>query len=137
LSLRASWTYFTLASLVFAPLLGLFASSSHGEAGWIAGLSAAGLCWVAGMVALAIVSFSRGPNAVSGLLLAMMVRLGVPMAVGLAVDSSGGLLAQAGFFGLVVLGYLATLVVETLLMVRMIPAANVKVADGKSSPAGV
>lgn len=134
LSLRAGWVWFTLAVAVLISLLGLYASRQHGATGWIAALSAGVLCWVAGMCALAIVSRSRGPNAVSALLLAMLIRLGGPMAVGLMVDSSGGPLAQSGFFGLVVASYLVTLVVETLLMVRMIPVKSAaKAASGESS----
>jgi hypothetical protein len=54
----------------------------------------------------------------------MLVRLGGPLAVAVVVDSQGGPLREAGFLGLAVCSYLATLVVETYLMVRMIPATN-------------
>lgn len=124
MSLRASWAWFTMAMLVFVPLLGLYASGAHGTAGWQAAAWAGALCWGAGLSALAIMARSRGPNAVSGMLLAMLVRLGVPMAVCIAVDSLGGSLKDAGFFQLVVWTYLATLAVETWLMARMIPASQ-------------
>jgi hypothetical protein len=121
MSLKASWLCLTLGMVAFVPLLGWYASSQHGANGWAAAGLAGGVCWVAGLLALAIVSFTRGPNAVSGVLLAMMVRLGGPMLVAIMIDSQGGPLKEAGFFQLIVLSYLATLAVETLLMVRMVP----------------
>lgn len=122
LSLRASWVWFTLGVAVLTPLLGWYASATHGDTGWLAAASAGALCWAAGLTALAIIAKSRGPNAVSGVLLAMAVRLGGPLVMGIVVDSKGGPLAEAGFFQLVVWMYLATLAVETWLMVRMIPS---------------
>lgn len=123
LGLTAGWVWFTLAVAPLVPMLGLYASATHGVSGWIAASGAVGVCWVAGMLALAIVARSRGLSAVSGMLLAMLIRLGGPIVVGIAIDSRGGPLAEAGFFGLVVVSYLATLVVETLLMVRMVQSS--------------
>jgi hypothetical protein len=136
LSLRASWAWFTLGVVAFVPLLGWYASAAHGSMGWISAASAGALCWAAGLAALAIVARTRGPNAVSGLLLAMMVRLGGPLVVGIVIDSRGGALAEAGFFQLVVWMYLATLAVETWLMVRMVPATGSGSAGGKSAGGG-
>ncbi len=135
LGLKAGWVWFTLAVAPLLPMLGLYASAKHGASGWIAASGAVGVCWIAGMVALAITARSRGPNAVSGMLLAILVRLGGPIAVGIAVDARGGPLAEAGFFGLVVVSYLATLVVETLLIVRMVPATGRAAAVASDSSA--
>jgi hypothetical protein len=135
MSLKASWLYLTLGMVAFVPLLGWYASMQYGANGWAAAGLAGGVCWVAGLGALAIVALTRGPNAVSGVLLAMMVRLGGPMLVAIAIDSQGGPLKEAGFFQLVVLSYLATLAVETWLMVRMVPQAGKAVGSVKSDSA--
>lgn len=124
MSLKASWLWLSLCMVALVPLLGWYASMQHGANGWAAAGIAGGACWLAGIVALAIVAFTRGPNAVSGVLLAMLIRLGGPMLVAIAIDSQGGPLKDAGFFQLVVMSYLATLAVETLLMVRMVPQAG-------------
>lgn len=142
MSLKASWLWLTLGMVVFVPLLGWYSSSVHGANGWATAGLAGGVCWVAGLAALAIVAVTRGPNAVSGVLLAMMVRLGGPMLLAIAIDSRGGPLKEAGFFQLVVMSYLATLAVETLLMVRMVPptgkaAGSVKSDSAAASTQGV
>lgn len=123
LSLWAAWAWFTAAEVALFPLVGLYASAEHGAMGWRAAGVAVGCCWVSGLLALVLAAIARGPNAVVGILGAMMVRTGFPFLVGMSIDSRGGPLADAGVFQLIVVVYLVTLIVETLLMLRVSGAA--------------
>jgi hypothetical protein len=87
--------------------------------GLAASVLAAGVCWASAAVAFVLVAwFRRKGNPVAGILGGMIVRLGAPMAVGVASSEAGGPLADAGVFGLIVVFYLVALAVETLLLVR-------------------
>ena len=49
----------------------------------------------------------------------MIFRMGLPMGVGLLLNYGGGPLASAGVFGWIVVFYLLTLAVETLLSLHL------------------
>lgn len=82
---------------------------------------AAGVCWFGATGALLSTAFLRGSQfALHGLFGGMILRLGLPLALGMFLSSRGGGLAKAGVFGLIVMFYLLTLVVETLLSLRFV-----------------
>ena len=95
---------------------------SYGMTGVIAALVAAGTCWMGGTLALISTAIaSRGSTAAMwALLFGMLFRMGLPLAVGLALNRAGGPLASAGVFGMVLVFYLLILVVETPLSIKFL-----------------
>ena len=89
--------------------------------GVLAAATAAAICWFGSTIALLIAGYlSRSNQAAQGHLLGMFFRLGLPLVAGMILQKSGGPLAEAGVFGLIVVFYLITLVAETLLSLRFI-----------------
>lgn len=106
-----------LALLVVGGVVG----STRGVNGVLAASTAAAICWSGSTMALLLAGFtSRSNQAVQGHLLGMFFRLGLPLVAGMILQKSGGLLAEAGVFGLIVVFYLITLVAETLLSLQFI-----------------
>jgi hypothetical protein len=106
-----------LALLVVGGVVG----SSRGVNGVLAASTAAGICWVGSTIALLIAGYaSRSNQAAQGHLLGMFFRLGLPLGAGMLLQMTGGPLADAGVFGLIVVFYLVTLVAETLLSLQFI-----------------
>jgi len=114
--------WLTLAVLVFSVPIAWVADARHGSWGLAATAVAGGVCWLGAVLALWITwQFSgAGPVAVQGVLLGMLFRMGLPLAAGVALTTSGGALAQAGVFGLILAFYLLTLPLETWLSVRLV-----------------
>jgi len=77
---------------------------------------AAVLCLAGSAVALVIVDRFRTPSgALAALWIGMIIRTGVPLAVGMAIHLHGGPLAQAGLLWYLLLFYLIALAVGTIL----------------------
>jgi hypothetical protein len=98
--------------LVVAPLaeqrFGAFAWQSAGLAAAITGFGA--------LAALVVGSVFRDPrSSVASVFGGMILRMGIPLAAGIYIQSRGGRLAESGFFSLVLIFYLVCLVAETLL----------------------
>jgi hypothetical protein len=92
----------------------------HGQSGVLAAAVAAIVCLGAGLVALTCFALFRDPQvAFTGVGLAMLIRMAIPMATGVVLTKLGGPLAEAGVFGMIVGFYLVGLLVETLLAVRL------------------
>jgi hypothetical protein len=123
-SVAAACVLLTGVVIVAFPVFGWFGYTRSGIDGLLAAAVAAVVCWLGAFIALVITGVLRGtPQAVSGILAATLFRMGVPLAAGLLLSSFGGPLAKAGVFGMVVGYYLLTLVVETLLSLRLIMPA--------------
>jgi hypothetical protein len=94
--------------------------------GWqVAGVAgmAAGVCWVAGALALASTSLlTRAKQPLTGVLSGVLFRTGVPLAA-LAVGTAVPTLAKAGFPGQLVIYFLVMLATETILAVRLTGAS--------------
>jgi hypothetical protein len=106
-----------LALLVVGGVVG----STRGLNGVLAASTAAAICWFGSSLALLMAAYSsRSNQAVQGHLLGMFFRLGLPLVAGMILQKSGGPLAEAGVFGLIVVFYLITLVAETFLSLRFI-----------------
>lgn len=117
------WTALALLTVVTVVVFPVFVGVGYSRAGWL-GVAAAGVaggvCWVSGLLALvAAGSFRSSGNAVNGILVGMACRTGIPLAAGVMLHSSGGALAAAGVFGMILGYYLVTLAAETLLAVRV------------------
>ena len=120
------WFASAILTLVVALAFPVFAWIGHKSHGWdgvAAGGVAAGTCWLGAVVALVLGGvFGRSGNAANGVLLGMLFRMGIPLAVGIALDRRGGPLADAGVFGMILVYYLVTLVAETTLSLKLIPS---------------
>jgi len=82
-----------------------------------AGAAAGGVCLLAAWIALIVGESLRRPQyALAGVLLAMLIRMGIPLAAALLVFLRGGPLADAGFLYYLVLFYPVTLTAETFLL---------------------
>jgi|EndMetStandDraft_5_1072996.scaffolds.fasta_scaffold13745_3 hypothetical protein len=94
--------------------------------GWqVAGVAgmAAGICWVAGVLALASTSLlTRAKQPLTGVLSGILFRTGLPLA-GLAVATAVPRLAKAGLPGQIVIYFLVMLATETILAVRVTGAS--------------
>jgi len=89
---------------------------SGNRAGLFAGAAAGGACLLAAWLALFLSEPLRRPQHVLTLVHAgMIIRMGIPLGVALAVNFRGGPLADAGFLYYLVVFYPVTLTVETFL----------------------
>jgi hypothetical protein len=80
-----------------------------------------GVCWLAGALALTLTFVGNGLQApVQGLLIAVLVRMGLPLAAIIALPKLGGWLAESSVTATIVGVYLVALVVETGLSLRMV-----------------
>lgn len=102
-----------LAAAVVSPI----AFSARGQAGLLAGLFAALVCLVPGLIALGLGEVFRGPQfALFNLLFGMLLRMGVPLAVCVAVYAIGGPLVEGGMAFSLLAFYPVMLSVETMLL---------------------
>ncbi|MAG93603.1 MAG: hypothetical protein CMJ48_07620 [Planctomycetaceae bacterium] len=110
-----------LVLLVISPAIAYPAWSAHGQTGLIAASLAGLVCLLAGIAALAVTGLTQNtPNALNGLLASILFRTMIPLGAVFALSKSNRSLAEAGIFSLFVCFYLLTLVVETLLSVRLV-----------------
>lgn len=111
-------------------VVGVFGSSRHGSIGWVAAGVAGLLCFVSSAAALLATGMLAGtPNAMSGVLVGMVLRTGVPFFVSFLLVRTSKPLADAGLLGMVLISYLVVLAVETLLAVRIVQAHSPTVAQ--------
>jgi hypothetical protein len=96
--------------------------SQVGGPGVLAAIVAAGICLAGALVALIVTGTMRGtPHAaVSGMLLGMLFRMGLPLGALVAFQQNGGPLAQAGIVGCLLLVYPVTLLAEVALAVSLL-----------------
>ena len=69
-----------------------------------------------------------GTNAVAGILLSMLLRMGIPLAACVVLLRTRGPLVEAGAVVMILVYYLVTLVAETWFLLRLTTAQ----ADSKS-----
>lgn len=114
------------AATLAAALVGCWYAQSRSAAatetnGVAAAVVAAITCWLSATGALAVTSLLAGtPNAVSGILAGTLFRLGGPLLVTAVNGAAGTPVYRAGLFGYMVVFFIYTLVVETLLLVALI-----------------
>lgn len=116
---------------VAAIATGVIAASQLGPGAYRAA-AVAGVCvWLSGGLALVCVAVPQPPTRrVASLLLAMLLRMSLPIGVGLVLGTGDGPLAAGGVFGQIVVLYLVALAIETPLSLKYIPqTAGVRVAE--------
>ena len=85
--------------------------------------TATGVCWLAGTLALsATVLGNRFRCPVQGLLVGILLRTGLPLVAGAALNQVAPL-AETGIFSMILGVYLCALTAETILALRMIQPA--------------
>ena len=93
----------------------------YGVAGiWTAAVAGV-VCLAGAAAALGLTAFfGNGKQAVNGLLGGMIFRAGIPLGFGLLMQKRVGILDEGNILGMVLAYYLFTLVVETLLSLKLI-----------------
>ena len=130
-------------SLALVSLLGsAWVSRSVGSQAYLAGAVATIVVGVAASLAL-LLSFlhsrqaragnDAAGNGVSAVLLAMLIRMGLPMGVMLAMQQMHSPLLEAGFMGLLVLNYLVALPLETLMSLRFVLESDSNISGTAAS----
>ena len=112
--------------LLAFPFFLWLANSYNPGRGLFAAATAGAVCWVAGILALMAtgVSAKLGSHAaLSGVLLSMMLRMGIPFAAGMFLSQQPAY-TDTGLFGLIVGYYLFALVVELPLSVMLNATAH-------------
>lgn len=120
--------YIVLLGIVLtaaAVAAGYVAARFYGPGAYAASAVAAAINWVAGSIALAIVGASSDPTwRVQGALLGMMVRMAVALGAIIFFMKSHIALTADGVVALIVVHYLVSLVVETVLTLKLVAAAS-------------
>lgn len=105
---------------------GAVAAHKFGDGAYLASAVAAALIWVVGGCSLALVASATSPaGRLNCVLAAMLIRMALPLAAVAYFSSSHHPLAAVGVGGLIVVHYLAGLVVETLLCLRIVGHAKI------------
>lgn len=134
-----------LALTLFALPVAALTFQRLGWAGATATAVAAGVCGMGGGLALAVAAWGRrvaGPQqALWALLGGFVFRMLLPLSAGFALDRQVPQLKAAGIFGLIVVFYLFTLVMETWLSLLLSgpgdrPAGRDGAAAATGSPSG-
>jgi hypothetical protein len=118
-------------------LAGAVAARRYGAGAYEASAVAAAINWIAGSVALAAIFASRNqPWRTHAALLAMGVRMALPLASLAYFHRSHDPLAAHGVVGLILVHYLVGLVIETVMSVRVVGAtgAGTTGSPGTASP---
>jgi hypothetical protein len=120
--------YIALLALFLAAVsaaTGAVAARQYGNGAFAASALAAAVVWLAGSTALGIVASAKTPpQRLNAVLLAMLVRLALPMVAVVALSRSQNQLADNGVAGLIVVHYLAGLLLETWLSLRLASVAS-------------
>ena len=104
-------------------------NKNSGPAGIIAAMVAFLVCWIPNAASLLIMSFTRDPQlSVSTKLLAMLLRMAVPIVFIIVLTESKHWLATAGTLGMIMVFYLVALVVETPLSLWVIRMSRDRVS---------
>jgi hypothetical protein len=106
-------------------LAGAVAARRFGVGAYEASAVAAAINWLAGSLALAAIVASRNqPWRAHAALLAMGVRMALPLAALLYFAGSHDSLAAHGVVGLILVHYLVGLILETVMSVRVVGATG-------------
>lgn len=125
LSLAARAGLLAGSLLLAAGLILPVAFSAKGEVGVVAALAAALVCLIPGLVALGLGEIFRSPEtALYNLLFGTLIRMGLPLAVVVAVYVVGGPLVEGGFAFSLLAFYPVMLLVETMLLAAQVDALN-------------
>ncbi|HEX6963450.1 MAG TPA: hypothetical protein VF175_16400 [Lacipirellula sp.] len=133
--------YIALLGMILAAVsaaAGAVATQRFGDGGYLASVIAALLVWIVGGASLALIAAARTPAARLNCILAgILVRISLPLVAVVYFTSSSHPLAAKGIAGLIVVHYLAGLIAETLMALRLIGPLNASAsaAGAKEIPA--
>lgn len=97
------------------------ARANDGELYAQCAMLAAVICWGASIAALiASTRHSSDSQAFNAMMISILIRTGVPFGAGVLLTANSENFREGGLFGYLVLFYLVTLVVETLLSLRFL-----------------
>lgn len=112
-----------------------------GSQGYWASVLAGGIVSLAGSIALLLSYYqstqANNDRAVSGVLLAMLVRMGLPIASAVLMQQANSPLLAAGFMGLLTLNYLVALPIETLMSLQLLRNVDSELSNTKVSGTSV
>jgi len=115
----------TVVVALVLPVVALTLRARNGKDGVIAACVAAGVCWVAALAALVVAKITTDLQArLAGVFASMILRTGVPMIAAITLTSTSPTLARGGVFGATVVFYLLTLMLETVLSVRLVNSTS-------------
>jgi hypothetical protein len=113
-----------LLAAVLAPTALAVAWLAAGELSsqtWIGAAVGGSICFLAAALALTTTYLANRFHApVQGVLVAMLLRMGLPLAALIALPKMGGAFAQSGVTSTILGVYIIALVLETMLSLRMI-----------------
>ena len=119
--------WLTLPLLAVFPAFAWFGYSREGFHGILAAALAGAICWAGAAGALISASLLRqSQQAASALMLGMAFRMGLPLAAIAWIMTQGGrgaqgqALVEAGIVGMILVYYLLSLIVETVLSLRLV-----------------
>lgn len=102
----------------------LFATYGYTRFEWhgvLAAATAGFVCLVATEAALLLTILFRDTDLkIHSVLLGTFFRTGIPLVFGMLLHNAGGPLAESGLFGMILVYYLLTLAVETILAVQLV-----------------
>lgn len=115
--------------LLALPLFLAWGYNQHGAAGLQAAAVAVGVCWICATAALVVsglfVGTSQSLNASLG---SIGLQTGLPILIGVVLDSQIPVLAEAGVMGMMLAAFLVALAAKTLLVLWLIGPVRPPVA---------
>jgi hypothetical protein len=130
---------FRLALIMGAayPVVAFVGEQVTGMPVWQTAAIACAVCWMSATLALVVFHFfQQSGNTVAGTLGATLVRIGIPMMVGIAAVSNGGKLRDEGVLGFLLVYYFVGLVADTVFSLKSVQAACVVRQGGGGRPHG-
>jgi hypothetical protein len=119
-SLGAACARLAVVVLVAYPIVALIGEQIVKKPVWETAGLAAVLCWLSATLALVLFHhFRQVGNAAAGTLSGTLVRLGIPLLVGLVAINSSEKLRDENFFQIVLVFYFITLVADTMLTLAL------------------
>jgi len=112
------------------PLFAAYGYYQYGGSGAVTAAVAGGICLLSAIVGLIALVAIPG---VSGILLAMLLRMAIPLPVGLLLRAQGGFLAETNILGFIVVYYFVMLITETKLSTGLITPAPTTPSSSKAS----
>lgn len=110
---------------VVAMTAGGLLAGRYGAEAWQASVLAAGIVWGVGAASLVLIGSARTREMrINCVLLGMLARLSLPLIAVLYFEAVGGRLAAAGIITFITIHYLAGLIVETVLSIRLVALAD-------------
>jgi len=121
-----------LCLVVLTALVGWVTAEEINQEIYFAGTLAVLVVWASASIALVVTVLSiRGSseqgnsnNSIVGILLAMLIRMGLPLLALLVIQHSGGSLYEAGFSGLLLCNYFLALALETMLSLKWLSSGS-------------